>query len=154
MHKMSDTIENLLTQLIKKDTYKTQGSLVTALKKNGVSVKQSSVSRALHRIGAVKRRRSDGTIGYQIMPTSTENNTGYTRELVTQIAHNEAMIVVTTGSGSASHVAQYIDDQNYDDILGTLAGDNCILILPKSLKTIPALTKTLARLFPRAIVLK
>lgn len=146
---MPDKIENIIKDLITKQVFKTQGDLVAALKSDGVIVKQSTVSRILHRIGAVKRTNAQGQIAYQIINNGLSGDNAYNRRLVHDIAYNEAIIIVKTRSGSAGHVAQYIDEQGLDAIMGTIAGDNSILVLPTSVNIIDALATQLRALFQK-----
>ncbi len=53
---------------------------------------------------------------------------------VVAIHSNEALIVVRTLPGAASTVAEFIDVQRYGDILGTVAGDNTVLVIPRTVK--------------------
>ncbi len=140
---MPHKIETLIKDLIKTDSYRKQSDLVKALKEKGIETKQSTVSRALNRLGAVKRVGADGQVAYRIFNPIVSGTGHYNSGLVHYITANEVSIIIQTRTGSASHVAQYIDEQNMDEIIGTLAGDNCILILPKTVHDIKDLEKKL-----------
>jgi transcriptional regulator of arginine metabolism len=51
---------------------------------------------------------------------------------VLAIAANESLIVVRTLPGCANTVGEYVDMQKHDAILGTVAGDNTLLVIPTS----------------------
>lgn len=150
MHEMPNKIENIIKDLIKKEAFNTQADLVKALAKQGIETKQSTVSRALHRIGAVKRMEPSGGVRYRVVTSAAIGASAYNNNLVHDIRYNEAMVILNTRSGSAGHVAQYLDEQDLPDIMGTLAGDNCILVMPTSIEKIEALAVRLQTLFPNA----
>ena len=58
------------------------------------------------------------------------------KESITSFASSENLIVIKTLSGTAPAVAEAIDSLNWNDILGTIAGDNTILIIVKSKKNV------------------
>jgi transcriptional regulator of arginine metabolism len=65
---------------------------------------------------------------------------------IISIKGNECVIVITTYAGRAQGVAEYIDRHDEQDILGTLAGDNTIIIIPRSVKKINETIKKLKTL--------
>lgn len=147
---MHHKIENIIKDLIRKESFSTQTSLVKALKQQGIETKQSTVSRVLQRIGAVKRMNSNGKIGYRIVTHDFTGTAAYNNGLVHDIRHNEVMVILNTRSGSAGHVAQYLDEQALPEVMGTLAGDNCILVMPVSAEKTKTLAARLQTLFPNA----
>jgi transcriptional regulator of arginine metabolism len=55
---------------------------------------------------------------------------------IISITNNESIIIIRTLAGRAQGVAHYIDRLNKEDILGTIAGDDTVMVIPKSIKTI------------------
>jgi transcriptional regulator of arginine metabolism len=55
---------------------------------------------------------------------------------ILSVAHNESMIVVRTLAGRAQGVAFYFDRLNRQEILGTVAGDDTVLVIPDKHKNI------------------
>jgi transcriptional regulator of arginine metabolism len=116
------------------------------LKRRGFSVTQATLSRDLHELGVnrtptgsgSKYMLSDDNVGPIVKPLTGQE--------IIAIRHNESLIVIVTLPGFASATAQYIDRQEYEHILGTIAGDDTILIIPKSKMIIPSLMKYLHRL--------
>ena len=51
---------------------------------------------------------------------------------ILSIVASECLVVVHTLPGSASIVAEYIDHHKVRDIIGTVAGDNTLLVVPRS----------------------
>lgn len=143
----NETQERLKTlkELIRGGEATTQDDLVKALRKRKFDVTQSTVSRDLRRIGAVRSTDLEGNIvylladGQQVLPPEVSEDLGV---LVRNIEANESMIVLHTTAGAASLVARYIDSmRSYLEILGTLAGDDCIFVVPASTKKISGVLK-------------
>ncbi len=138
----NDTQERLLVlrQLIREGEASTQEELCNALKRKKFEVNQSTVSRDLRRIGAVKATNSEGEIIYllpeQHLAQIPRANTDMS-QLVIKIQANESMIVIHTAPGSASLIAAVLDRMRLSlGILGTLSGDDTIFVAPLSVKQI------------------
>jgi transcriptional regulator of arginine metabolism len=137
-----------LASLIAEGPAKTQHQLQAALAKMGIAVNQSTVSRALRRIGAVKSLNASGDAVYRL--PSQAHHIGHNlsiKSLVENISGNEQLILIQTRSGCGNVVAQLLDEQNFAELLGTVAGDNTILVIPKSIRYRPALEKKLREFF-------
>ena len=94
------------------------------------------------------------------MRTITENGPRYildTQESGRQLArligfeimnvdYNESLIVVRTFAGRAQGIAHYIDRLNHKQILGTVAGDDTVLVIPDSQKNIPNLVRLIKKM--------
>jgi transcriptional regulator of arginine metabolism len=138
-----ETQERLLVlkQLIREGSASTQEELCEALSEKEFKVTQSTVSRDLRRIGAIKTTNSEGETIYQLpdqhhmLPPQVVTHT--LTGLLTDIQANEYMIVLHTTPGSASLVARHLDNlRSSMGILGTLAGDDAIFVVPGSAKKI------------------
>jgi transcriptional regulator of arginine metabolism len=116
----------------------TQDELCDKLGRQGYDVTQSTISRDLRRLGAVKAIDEEGRTVYRFTAdTAFPVRNASLGELITKIESNGATIVIHTTPGSASLVALHID-RNIDGVLGTIAGDDTIFVAPASLKNIPA----------------
>ena len=123
-----------------------QDDLRRELKKKGFTVTQATLSRDLHELGVIRTSTKDGVkyIFHMVEPRSDIRIlTG--REIIS-IDSNETLIVIVTLPGCGNAVAQYIDAQHYDGILGTVAGDDTILVIPKKVKDISLILKYLREL--------
>lgn len=134
-----------LKELVREGEPSTQEELVIALRKQDFDVTQSTVSRDLRRIGAVRTTNSAGETVYlisderQVLPPEVSEDLGV---LVRDIDANQSMVVIHTTAGAASLVARYLDSmRSYLEILGTLAGDDTIFIVPASTKKISKVMK-------------
>jgi transcriptional regulator of arginine metabolism len=141
----NETQERLavLKQLIREGEASTQEELCEALRKKKFDVTQSTVSRDLRRIGAVKTTNAEDEVVY-VLPDDVIRSRVHTplEGLLTEIVANESMIVIHTTPGSASLVARHLDSLRSGlGILGTLAGDDTIFVVPESVRKISATVK-------------
>ncbi|MFY9826477.1 MAG: hypothetical protein WAM82_34255 [Thermoanaerobaculia bacterium] len=107
-----------------------QKDLVERLQERGIQATQSSVSRDLRDLGAVRSK------GYYMIPSWSDEEQEQEspfRKVVEFILEAKPagpyQTLLITEPGAASLVAQVIDSSQWEDIVGTLAGDNSVLIL-------------------------
>ena len=109
-----------------------QDGLRRELKKRGCTVTQATLSRDMKELGVSRIVSAAG--GQYAMQTSVEVQA--LRPLVNaevlSIDANEGLIVVHTLPGCANTVGEFIDVQKHPDVIGTVAGDNTLLIVPGS----------------------
>lgn len=143
---------NTLRELIREGVASNQEEFCKALKLKKFAVTQSTVSRDLRRIGAIKMVNKDGEIVYRLpeeqtnfLPPVVSQRLG---GLLTNIQANENTIVVHTTPGSASLVARHIDNMRTElGVLGTIAGDDTIFVCPAQAKKIPFVIKKIKNEF-------
>lgn len=137
-----------LRKLLFKEDASTQDELRDELEKLKYEVNQSTISRDLRKLGAIKMIDASGRTVYRLAeemaPVRAPSGLG---GLVTDISHNGIMVVVHTSPGSASLVARQIDQlRSSNGVLGTIAGDDTVFVCPKSPKEIEALVKRIERI--------
>lgn len=127
-----------LRRLLEQGEASTQDELAKELRAQNFVVTQSTISRDLSRLNAVKARDASGRVVYRLpddvlapAPVVSEMS-----GLILDIQHNESLIVIKTTPGSASLLARRLDQSRPDGILGTLAGDDTIFVAPRSAKRI------------------
>ncbi len=116
----------------------TQDAISEALTAQGFSVNQSKISRLLRKVGAVKMSNSQKQVIYSLPkeppPLSPDSPLS---GLIVDIVRNETLIIVRTSPGSASMIARLLDFNQEDTaILATIAGDDTIFVVPKSITDI------------------
>ena len=130
-----------IKQVILTRKVRTQEELVAALKKRGEDVTQATLSRDLAELG-VSRVHSNAGFHYALPHTASvdvlRNMIG--AEILSVVA-NESLIVIRTLTGHAHAVGVYIDGLSSEDVLGTIAGDDTVLVIPSSLKKISRVVK-------------
>lgn len=142
----------VLRELIREGAAYNQEDLCKLLKQKKFTVTQSTISRDLRRIGAVKTINKDGLTVYKLpdehqmsLPLNVSHTLG---GLLMGIDANESLIVLHTAPSSASLVARHLDSMRSElGILGTIAGDDAIFVAPISAKAIPALIKRIKEEF-------
>lgn len=128
----------MIRQLLSAEKSSTQEELRDELERKGYDVNQSTISRDLRRLGAVKVIDQKGRTVYRLSEESGEKTLmgGAVPDLILSIEHNENMIVISTTPGSASLVARHLDISKPKGILGTIAGDDTIFVVPQKVKYI------------------
>ncbi len=129
---------NALRKLLTEGEISTQEDLAEELARQKFQVTQSTISRDLRKLGAIKTFDPAGQIKYRlpddIMMPSVSNLD--LKGLLLNIEHNGIMIVLHTTPGSASLVARHLDQVKPEGIIGTMAGDDTIFVAPASIKKI------------------
>lgn len=137
---------NALRDLLSEGKISTQEELVEELRAQKFVVTQSTISRDLSRLQAVKARDASGRVTYRLPedvgPATAPMNLDF-RGLVVNIQHNGSLIVIHTKPGSANLLASTIDQSKPAGILGTIAGDDTIFVAPSSPKRIADTVKAI-----------
>ena len=111
-----------------------QEELRRHLIRRGCRVTQATLSRDMKDLGVA--RVAGGNGGQYVLQPAAEVRA--LRPLVgaevVSIQSNEGMIVVRTLPGCANTVGEFLDVLRHPDIIGTVAGDNTVLVIPKSQK--------------------
>lgn len=141
--KESRTRIEILKELLEQGTASTQEEICENLKARKFAVTQSTVSRDLRRLGAIKVVTPTGKISYRLPSAGLDSQMTVASELsaslkglLKDIQHNGSLIVIHTPPGSANLVAHYLDSVKPRGILGTIAGDDTIFVAPASEKEI------------------
>jgi transcriptional regulator of arginine metabolism len=120
-----------LIELLREGMDATQDEIVRRLADDGFRATQATISRDLDDIGAV-RRHEDGRIVYG-MPERNGPPSGFGKrvfpELVRTVATSGNLIVIRTYPGMASTVAAVLDQSDVRGVLGTIAGDDTVLVV-------------------------
>lgn len=124
----------LLKQLLTHQGVNTQEHIRTALRSHGVDITQPQVSRLLRKAGAIKVINARGESVYSLPHDTTPPSThSPLAQLVVDVVANEVAIIIHTNPGSAPLIARLLDhNATALHILGTVAGDDTLLVLPVS----------------------
>lgn len=133
MTKPVHTRLDFLRQLLAEGDLSTQEELVEKLEKNHFSVTQSTVSRDLRKLGAIRAIDSKNRTVYRLpeeifLPVKSSS----LNDMVTSIQANTSLIVIRTHPGSASLVGRFVDMTFSDEILGCIAGDDTVFVAPQT----------------------
>jgi transcriptional regulator of arginine metabolism len=112
-----------------------QEDLVQALKKAGYPVTQATASRDIEEIGAVRIRNQKGEMVYSIAEDSDSSlarSMPLPQELILSVDASGNLAVVRTPPGGAQLLASSLDHSGIKEIIGTIAGDDTVLVVSKS----------------------
>ena len=127
-----------IKEIIQAKAIPSQEELCVDLKKRGFDVTQATLSRDLKELGVDRIHSEDGmryVLGTGGEERKMKSLVGFE---VTSIDANEAMIVIRTLPGRAPGVASFLDSLHHPHLLGTVAGDDTVVVLPSTIKKIHA----------------
>jgi transcriptional regulator of arginine metabolism len=121
-----------IKEIISTREVSSQEDLCRYLEESGYETTQATLSRDLHELGIV---RIPSETGFKYV-FHLEDNDGALKHLIgmeiINVLHNESAVIVRTMPGRAAGVAVYLDRIKDSHIIGTVAGDDSIIIIPDS----------------------
>jgi transcriptional regulator of arginine metabolism len=127
-----------IIEIIENNLIETQEELAQALKDNGFTVTQATISRDIKELKLIKVMGHDGISHYaplkDIGSIYNERVTAVFRESVLTIDFVDNMIVLRTLPAMAQAAALAIDSLEWSEIVGTIAGDDTIFVLIRNRK--------------------
>ncbi|MDQ1445930.1 MAG: transcriptional regulator of arginine metabolism [Acidimicrobiaceae bacterium] len=127
--------QHKIAKILEEHQITSQSRLVELLKDDGVVATQATVSRDLDELGAVKVRIAGGETVYAIpeLPQDRVAPQDHLRRVlgdwVVEVRHSANLVVLRTPPGSAHVVASALDRAGLADVIGTVAGDDTVLIV-------------------------
>lgn len=122
-----------ILKIIDGQTVRTQEDLVSALDELGIAVTQTTISRDIAELGLVKVRDQTGQMNYARPGTSDQDRIDALahalRTWALDLSASGNLVVASTPNGYADPLAQAIDQSGHPMILGTIAGENTVLII-------------------------
>ena len=120
--------------LIASGTIHSQDDLVSGLKRSGYVVTQATASRDLEEVGAVRVRNSQGDLVYA-MPSDHDEALARSlpvpADLIISVESSGNLAVIKTPPGGAQLLASSIDHIGLSGVIGTIAGDDTVLVVSK-----------------------
>lgn len=126
----------LIREIVERQNVQTQEELAEALRAHGMVVTQATVSRDIKEMHLLKVLSEDG--GYRYATIDRENQSTSDRlirmlsDSVLDFSSANNLIVIHTLPGSAHIAAEAIDSLKWAEVLGTIAGDNTILVIVRA----------------------
>lgn len=135
-----------IRKIVQAEVIRSQDDLLNALARSGFDVTQATLSRDIKHLNIIKQHDGNGLYVYTLPEAivSAESGAIDTERLNIEFSGNLA--VVKTRPGYAMGIASDIDTNVSREILGTIAGDDTILIIPREGYTRKQVTAALARL--------
>ena len=123
-----------IIEIISNTNVETQEQLLKALEEAGFTSTQATISRDIKELRIVKELTSLGTYRYSVSekdapPALTDRLNTIFRECVTSIDYAENIIVIHTLAGMANAAGAAWDAMKINVVLGTLAGDDTVMIV-------------------------
>lgn len=150
---MKSARHNLILEIIENKDIETQEELAEELKCHGVKVTQATVSRDIKELRLLKVLSEHGGYKYATVERAEKGmNDRFIRILTESIVNIECvgnLMVIKTLSASASAAGEAIDSMKWSEVLGTIAGDNTLLIIGRSPEAIEALENRFNNLIKR-----
>ncbi len=135
----------LIREIVEAQSIQTQEELAEALRAHGMVVTQATVSRDIREMHLLKVLAEDGSYRYATMEKSDSGmNDRLIRMLsdsVVEMNSANNLIVIHTLPGSAHVAAEAIDNLKWPETIGTIAGDNTILVIVRTNEEVDAVMK-------------
>ena len=122
--------QRAILELLKHAPVASQEDLQKALRKRGIKVGQATLSRDIRELHLSKTAsgyslfHGDGSSGLALPPVSR-----LVREFALEVRSAQNLLIIKTSIGSAQPVAAALDEENWPEAIGTVAGDDTILIV-------------------------
>ncbi len=125
--------QNRILELIEENEIETQDKLAAMLKQDGFEVTQATISRDIKELQLIKVLTPGGKYKYAVSHQSnapiSDRFMKIFRETVLSFKDTRNLILVKTFSGCGSAAAEAIDNLGISHIVGTIGGDNTVLVV-------------------------
>ena len=119
-----------ILELVDEASVSSQEELQRLLRRRGLEAGQATLSRDIRELGLVKTSEGYSLPGREAgQETDLPSVSRLVREFVTSVRAAENLLVTKTSVGSAQPVAAALDEENWPEAIGTIAGDDTILIV-------------------------
>lgn len=148
--------QSRIAELLASSPVRSQADLLALLARDGIEVTQATLSRDLVELGAVKVR-SGRRLVYAVPDQARGGRPGAAadvparlkracEELLVTADPSANLVIVRTPPGAASYLASAIDQSRLPGVLGTLAGDDTLLVITTNARTGPRVARQLMAL--------
>ena len=138
-----------ILKIITENPIQTQEQLTEILRNEGFAVTQATVSRDIKELGLIKVSSGEGGYRYAQGKQARENshNINVFSKAVVSVEYALHTVVVKTFSGMAQGVAASLDQMPEEEVLGSIAGDDTIVLIMKSEDAAKRIVPRLERLY-------
>jgi len=123
--------QKAIVDLVRTGSIASQEELLEALLARKIDVSQSTLSRDIQELGLAKTGGAY-TVGVEVHRSSDESIRRTLREFLTDVAVAQNLVVLKSGPGHASTVSRAIDEAEWEEIVGSIAGDDTVFIAVRS----------------------
>jgi transcriptional regulator of arginine metabolism len=129
--------QEVIRRVVRRERIRTQRDLVDRLRAQGFVCTQATVSRDITEMGLKKLPE-----GVYVLAEDLHLQRMIS-ELVTKVVQADTMVIVKASPGTAPGVAAALDGAGLDEVLGSIAGDDTILVITKSAQDATAIVNTI-----------
>ena len=137
--------QNKILDIVNSHEVETQDMLVALLKKAGYQATQATVSRDIKELQLIKTLTPSGRYKYAVSSTAeqppSERFVTIFKETIKAVDASGNLIVIKTLSGCANAAGEAIDTMNMNHVVGSVAGDNTLLLVVDDPANVPDLVK-------------
>jgi transcriptional regulator of arginine metabolism len=148
---MKNARQKKILELIEQYDVDTQENLIERLAQVGIAVTQTTVSRDIRELKLVKGMTGKGTYKYILPEVKRDNNVPVLNsaltEAVVKIEAAKNIVVIKTFAGMANALAVCVDSLEQSNIVGSVAGDDTILLVIKDDETAKTVEEKLKSVF-------
>lgn len=138
-----------IADLVRRTPVRSQTELARLLAEKGLVVTQATLSRDLEELGATKVRRDNGLV-YAVDldhgPVDGDRLAKTLADLLVSAEPSANLVVLRTPPGGAHLLASALDRAGLDDVVGTIAGDDTVLVVTRRANGGAALARHLVRI--------
>ena len=131
MNKQKTLRQGQILKLVAHEEIENQDDLCKRLREEGMRVTQATVSRDVHELKLVKTDRGYQTLATQAAPAAPALPR-MAREGIREMRPAQNMLVIKTPPGGAQSLGAALDAEGWPEIVGTVAGDDTILVISGS----------------------
>ena len=139
-----------ILKIIRNELISSQEELIARLRECGVEITQSTLSRDLKYMNVAKVPHKDKGYIY-VLPNTVQHDANVSSNIsdnITSLTFSGNLGILKTKSGYASAISVPIDNLDSPDILGTIAGDNTVLLILREEANRGQIIESLVRIFP------
>lgn len=147
--------QKIILDLITKTEIETQEELQAKLKETGYDVTQATISRDIRELGLVKVTSAGGK--YKYSPNAAKEKESISDKfssILSQAAHSvdyaKNMVVIKTYTGMGSAAGAAIDSMELPGVIGSLAGDDTLLVITRDDETAERICDSISTLLDQA----
>ena len=138
--------QRLIEEIVETEFISTQAEIAEHLAERGIRVTQATISRDVNELRLVRIPAGEGQHRYRSTPLAAQEDVmGELKQrfrlFVRDLDRGENVIVIDTDEGHASGISYVIDKLEREEIVGTVAGQNTILVVARSSKQAAALLR-------------
>ncbi len=131
--------QRLIEELVENEFISTQAEIAEHLARRGIKVTQATISRDVNELRLVRLPAGNGQHRYRSTPLAAQEDVigelaQRFRLFVRDLDRGDNLLVIDTDEGHAAGIAYVIDKLDRDEVVGTLAGQNTILVIGRTVE--------------------